>query len=106
MVSEEMYLLLLSFFYKIAIHQYTPQDLKICIRTPPRFHHKPKLLQNFQNTGRETKLRLASVLTTAFNIVIEKTDLSGVEDYLTLKKEFIEQCVKKIKHILDGGKVS
>lgn len=97
LVNEEIYLMLLTFFYKIATNGYKAQDVKIKIKSPDRLYHQPLVLYHSDVSFVEMKRRVAHVLTKAFGVLIEQEAISGIEQFVLLKEQFVTNCAKQIR---------
>lgn len=103
MIGEEIYLMLLSFFYKVAVNNYTPQELKISIECPEEIYSEPLVLLNSDVGFTEMKKRITTVLIKAFAILIEESKVSNVNRFVVIEEKFVISCVRKLQVSYSAG---
>lgn len=97
LISEEVYLMLLTFFYKIATSKYTPKELQINIECPDQIYNEPLILQNSDVGFTEMKKRVTDVLVKAFGVLIEGGEVSSIDRFVVIKEKFVVNCVRKLQ---------
>lgn len=98
LISEEVYLTLLTFFYKIAIFRHNPKNLKVSIECPEEIYNEPLILLNSDVGFTEMKKRVKDVLVKAFGVLVDETEISSIDRFVIIKQKFVVNCVRKLQN--------
>lgn len=97
LIREEIYLTILNFFYKVAMGNCVPKELKINIKCPDCIYNEPIVLFNSDVGFTEMKKRVTHVLVKAFDVLIEENEISNVDRFVVIKEKFVVNCVRRLQ---------